>query len=189
LLPPLCKLSTALSPGTGWPLIFRVAKDGEEWTNAGDLMVLTKEQNVGIGTTPAVKLDVSGSGNFAGGLTVTGSLKLNGSFEPLYTFVELEVTGDYTIADNGLSTIYRFQNADPDNGRRVRLPDADSCPNRTYWISRGLDNGNNITVECEASDIEYRDGSFSQSITLTQSTRYQWISDGTRWIVVMYNVG
>ena len=45
-----------------------------------DQLVLKSTGDVGIGTTtPAYKLDVSGSGNFTNGLTVTGSLTVSGS--------------------------------------------------------------------------------------------------------------
>lgn len=54
----------AYSGAAGWPLKFRVANTGESWGSISDLMTLTPNQRVGIGTSsPAVKLHVqSGSG-------------------------------------------------------------------------------------------------------------------------------
>jgi hypothetical protein len=44
------------------------------------ITILTGSGNVGIGTTtPVFKLDISGSGNYTNGLTVTGSLNVSGS--------------------------------------------------------------------------------------------------------------
>jgi hypothetical protein len=120
--------------------------------------------------------------------TPHSDLEVNGAIGLQYKYVDLTATGNYVIADNTPATVYRFSNTTATN-YSIELPNASTYPNRTYWISRGADNsGNAITINC-GSNIEYRDGTFSTSISLNDNTRYQWISDGTQWVLIMYNVG
>ena len=59
-------LSTITS-GTSWPLVFRVASS-QDWANTADLMTLTSDQTVGIGTSnPGYTLDVNGAFHTTGG--------------------------------------------------------------------------------------------------------------------------
>ena len=58
----------AYSGGAGWPLIFGVADGGQNWNVNSNLLVLTPNQKVGIGTTsPNAKIDVRGGAHFGNG--------------------------------------------------------------------------------------------------------------------------
>jgi hypothetical protein len=120
--------------------------------------------------------------------TPHSDLEVNGTIGLQYKYVDLTATGNYVIGDNTPATVYRFSNASGTE-YSVELPAASSYLNRIYFISRGIDDGGgNIQINC-SSNMEYRDGIFQTSIYLSQNTRYQWISDGTQWVLVMYNTG
>jgi hypothetical protein len=81
---------------SGFPLIFKNSNTGL------DIMRLATNNNVGIGTTsPNARLDVSGSGNFSGNLTVTGSLTvITGSA------IEFQVTNTGVRIGNAITDIH-----------------------------------------------------------------------------------
>ena len=65
---------------SGIALVFGTIRSGDVSSSTGiERMRISSDGNVGIGTTsPSHRLDVSGSGNFTDGLTVTGSLTTTG---------------------------------------------------------------------------------------------------------------
>jgi hypothetical protein len=120
--------------------------------------------------------------------TPHSDLEVNGTIGLQYKYVDLTVTGNYVIADNSAATIYRFSNTSGTD-YTVELPPSTTLTNRIYLISRGADTGGFgglITINCN-SNVELRDGTPSTSFGLNTNTRYQWISDGTQWILVMYS--
>ena len=157
--------------------------------------IAVSNAKVGINNSlPEYNLDVLGSGNYTNNLTVTGSLivngdfRLNGNLELSYIYVDLINAGNYVIADSSPRIgVFRFANTDS-AGYNVELPPASIYPNRVYSISRGFDAGysGGINISC-GSDMEMKDGSFSANISLDIRTRYQWISNGTQWILMMYS--
>lgn len=157
--------------------------------------IAVSNAKVGINNSlPEYNLDVLGSGNYTNNLTVTGSLivngnfRLNGNLELSYLYVDLINTGNYVITDIAPRIgVFRFANTDS-TAYNVELPPASIYPNRVYSISRGFDAAysGGINISCN-SDMEIKDGSFSANISLDIRTRYQWISNGTQWILMMYS--
>ena len=70
----------------------------------GDAAMAISGNNIGIGTsTPSYKLDVSGSGRFTNGLTVTGSLiapTITGSLQGTASWANNAITASYITASN-----------------------------------------------------------------------------------------
>ena len=77
---------------SGIALVFGTIRSGDVSSSTGiERMRISSDGNVGIGTTsPSHRLDVSGSGNFTDGLTVTGSILHDG---------DLTVTGTLTAQE------------------------------------------------------------------------------------------
>ena len=133
----------------------------------------------------------SGSNTFngnqliSGSLTISGSLNVSGSISTNYIYVSVPPGETYDLRQEIPAYIYRFDNESPGTPATVRLPEPNTCLGRIYYISShtgGIDVVND-------SSIEKADGSYAQSITLATENKYQWVSDGTSWILVMTNVG
>jgi hypothetical protein len=120
-----------------------------------------------------------------GSLDVEGSVNIaNGNLGLQYKFVDLTSTGNYIIADNSAAIVYRFSNASSTT-YNVEIPPASTCLNRIYWISRSNDGTviGAVTLQC-SSNIEDNAGNFNVSFNIEENQKYQWISDGTQWIMI-----
>ena len=132
----------------------------------------------GLDNNPVV-VEITGS------LDVEGSVNIaNGNLGLQYKFVNLTSTGNYVITDNSSAVVYRFSNASS-TSYNVEIPPANTCPNRIYWISRSNDGTviGAVTLQC-SSNIEDNAGNFNTSFNIGENQKYQWISNGTQWIMI-----
>ena len=112
------------------------------------------------------------------------TLEVGGTLGAAYTYVDMMVIGGtYTI--NEESSIYRFDYTGTEDYDIV-LPDPSLCLHRIYYISRGSDSDSGILrILSVTGEIEDPNRSFVTEVILDASDRYQWISDGTNWVLIM----
>jgi len=108
---------------------------------------------------------------------------VNGSFGAKYTYVDMTtLAADYTIDD--FTTVYRFDYLG-ESDFNIILPDPATCTNRMYYISRTKDTGGgSLYVISVAGTIEDVDGSIGAIVALKPVERFQWVSDGTNWVLI-----
>jgi hypothetical protein len=125
------------------------------------------------------KVSITGSLDVGGSVNIT-----NGNLGLQYKFVDLTSTGNYVITDNSAATVYRFSNASS-TSYNVELPPASTCLNRIYWISRSNDGivTGEVTLQC-SSNIEDNVGNFNPFFNIGENAKFQWISDGSQWIMI-----
>jgi hypothetical protein len=127
----------------------------------------------------------TGSNTFNGNQTISGSLNVSGSISTNYVYVDTYFSQSYYLIDNP-ACVYRFSNT---TGQTVsvNIPNASTCPGRIYYISRPAESDADVIILNSASNIENGDGGSNTSITLASNEKYQWISDGTSWILISTN--
>jgi hypothetical protein len=127
----------------------------------------------------------SGSNTFNGNQTISGSLNVSGSISTNYVYIDTYISQSYFLINNP-ACVYRFSNT---TGQTVsvNIPDASTYPGRIYYISRPAESDADVIILNSASNIENDQGGFNTSVTLGPNEKYQWISDGTSWILITTN--
>ena len=127
-----------------------------------------------------------GDQSISGSLTISGSLNvISGSISTSYVYVDTYDSQSYQLIDNP-ACVYRFSNTTGQN-INIYLPNASTCPGRIYYISRPSESGGTINIVATPQQIEARDGTFGDVVSLSSNEKCQWISDGTSWILIMTN--